>query len=153
MFGFRFLSGVVQLSCVRLARFFNWDEDSMTRIKTTRANAFTVLLSCMLVTSCATTPFSSASSNDDYLHKVSYLPENISNFLKDATAGQSFFMERGPQGGDAQVQVLERYFSASGRTCLSVLVETNQSVQPMLFCQYDSERWGATRALIKNSVQ
>lgn len=125
----------------------------MISIKTARANALTVLLSCMLVASCATTPFSSASSNDDYLHKVSYLPENISNFLQDATAGQSFFIERGPLGGDAQVQVLERYFSAAGRTCLSVSVETNQSVQPMLFCQYDSKRWGATRALIKTSVQ
>lgn len=125
----------------------------MISIKTARANIFTALLSCMLATSCTTTPFSSTSSNDNYLHKVNYLPENISNYLEDATVGQSFFIERGPLGSDAQVQVLERYFSAAGRACLSVSVETKQSVQPMLFCQYDSKRWGATRAFIKDSVQ
>ncbi|MDR7119287.1 DVU3141 family protein [Rheinheimera soli] len=103
----------------------------------------------MLVASCATTPFSSVPSNDSYQHKVSYLPANISNFLQKATAGQSFFLEQGSLGYNANVQVLDSYFSAAGRPCLSVLVEADLVTQPMIFCQYEPQRWGATRALVK----
>lgn len=120
----------------------------MTSIKTARVKVLAGLLSSMLLASCATNPFSSASSNDDYRHKVSYLPGNISGFLQGATAGQSFFMDKGPLGQNAQVQVVDSYFSAAGRPCLSVLVETKQVTQPMIFCQYEPQRWGATRTLV-----
>lgn len=121
----------------------------MTSIKFARAKVLPGLLSSILVASCATTPFFSEPSNDSYHHKVSYLPANISNFLQKATAGQSFYVEKGPLGGNAQVQVLDSYFSAAGRPCLSVLVETNEVTQPMIFCQYEPQRWGATRVLVK----
>jgi hypothetical protein len=108
-----------------------------------------LVFSIFSLVSCTATPFSNQAPQRDYLYKVNFLSAQTGALLENATVGQSFVMPQGPLPQAAQVQVIEQYFSASGRRCLHVVVETAQSAEPMLFCRYGPQEWGATRALPK----
>ena len=72
----------------------------------------------------------------------------LSTFLDNAIPGSVIQVAQSPWGPDVGIMVLERYFAASGRTCiqLNVLGSTPTSLrQTRLACQVDGQGWFAQR--------
>lgn len=121
----------------------------MNRINAASVRLLTVFFGVTSLISCTATSFSTQSPQPASLYKVDFLSSETANVLESATVGQSFVMPAGPLPFAAQVQVVDQYFAASGRRCFSVMLETAQNTEPMLFCRYGPEQWGASRALPK----
>jgi hypothetical protein len=117
----------------------------MSSFNTAGTKAVVGVLSSWLLVSCAHTSLSS--TEDNYHTQVSYLTANDSALLKQAQTGDSIVLSQSQWGDHTIVQLVDRYFSAAGRECVSALVLTTQPAQPAVLCQYEPQRWGVTRAL------
>ena len=99
----------------------------------------------VLSAGCATTQSASTSPYHDYSN-LNYLPAELSNQLQNANVGQQFVAASSPWGNNATVFVQERYFSASGRTCLklsiaasNVSVDNSPAANTAVACQYQQQ--------------
>ncbi|WP_189479249.1 DVU3141 family protein [Alishewanella tabrizica] len=96
----------------------------------------------LFVSGCVTTQQITPSPYHDYSN-LNYLPAEISNQLQNANVGQQFVAASSPWGNNATVYVQERYFSASGRTCLklsiaasNVSADNSAAANNAVACQY-----------------
>lgn len=89
-----------------------------------------------LSSGCALTQQASTSPYHDYSN-LNYLPETLSQQLQTASAGQQFVATESPWGGNASIYVQERYFSASGRTCVKLSINASQN--NVIACQYQQQ--------------
>lgn len=75
------------------------------------------------------------------------LNSESSALLANARAGEQLTLPQSPWGAQVNLQILERYFAASGRTCLQALVEVGAKPPVVVICQYAETGWGASRDL------
>lgn len=69
----------------------------------------------------------------------------LKQFLDDSNEHTSAVFEQTPWGEQVEVTVIERYFSGSGRDCISLEVARAVSqVQPVIVCDH-SGRWESVR--------
>jgi hypothetical protein len=117
----------------------------MSSFNTAGTKAVVGMLCSWFLVSCAHTTLSSA--EDNFHTQVSYLTAGDSALIKQARAGDTVVLAQSQWGDNTPVQLLQRYFSAAGRECVSALVLTAQPAQSAVLCQYEPLRWGITRAL------
>lgn len=85
--------------------------------------------------------------------RITYLTENIASQLQDVRSGQILQLGQSPWGSNSTLEISERYFSAAGKPCVSGRVITETQKEAVVICQYQQQRWGATRALTRLAVQ
>ncbi|MCC5450303.1 hypothetical protein LMJ53_00955 [Rheinheimera sp. UJ51] len=83
---------------------------------------------------CVSTQQATSSPYHDYSN-LNLLPSYVSMALQSARVGQQLSLSESPWGGNARLQVLDRYFAASGRNCLKFTVNEEPSV--ITACQYE----------------
>lgn len=85
----------------------------------------------------------------DYTN-TNFLPEALALKLHAALPDQQFVIAHSPWGDNAQIRVTDRYFAASGRTCLKLSVNTQY--RPAVVCQYN-ENWVLNPDILSASTQ
>ena len=85
------------------------------------------------ISGCSLTQQNINSPYYDYTN-TNFLPLELALKINAALPGQQFTILQSPWGSDAHIRVTERYFAASGRTCLKLQV--NKQETPVVVCQY-----------------
>lgn len=104
-----------------------------------------LLLSAAFISGCASTT-SAPQSYATYAKTPQFLASDISNVLTQARAGQQLSFSNSPWGPQVTVQVLNRYFSASGRECLQLQLNNSETTDAVV-CQYNDQQWVVNRDL------
>jgi hypothetical protein len=108
---------------------------------------------------CATTfPGGVSPTNDQQAwsyhgSRVTFLPEEASAAMADATAGAVVKVGQTPWGENTSVTVIHRFFAASGRECMKARVSGTSANQLVNLCHYESGAWGATKALAAKTAE
>jgi hypothetical protein len=82
---------------------------------------FCSLAGATVLTGCASSQ-QQASLNSINQQPAQLLSVAMSQQLTNAKPGQQLIIQESPWGADTQLQITERYFAASGRTCLKFTV-------------------------------
>lgn len=97
-----------------------------------------------LFTGCATTS-SESQSYTTYAKAPQFLESEIGRMLEQASSGQQLSFNQSPWGADISAQVTNSYFSAAGRQCLELWLNTTS--EKAIVCRYDKQQWAVSRAL------
>ncbi|WP_213994630.1 DVU3141 family protein [Arsukibacterium sp.] len=97
-----------------------------------------------LLSGCATTS-SGPQSYSSYAKAPQFLAAEVSGQLAAARIGQQLQFSNSPWGANASAQVVNRYFSAAGKQCLQLQLNTEGS--KAVVCRYDEQQWAVNRDL------
>jgi hypothetical protein len=117
---------------------------------------FVVAVVCSLsINGCALTQANNTHNNPaDYTAtNIIFLPGELTARLQQAQSGQQLPLSQSPWGSNVTLYINTRYFSAAGKPCIDAQVMDSAQTQTVVLCQYQQQRWGATRALTKLLAQ
>lgn len=83
----------------------------------------------------------------DSIAAMPILPESSFRSFANANSGDVLQLLESPWGSPVQVQVKDRYQSASNRLCLALQVAPEQRNESALVCQNEAQQWYQGRVL------
>jgi hypothetical protein len=102
-----------------------------------------------LISGCANT---SQQTNHSFANdtNLQFLATSFAAQIERSMVGTSFTVSESPWGASTQVKVIERYFAASGRTCVKLNVSDKGLVR--VVCQY-GQQWALNPELPQMNAQ
>lgn len=110
----------------------------------------TLIIGCAVASGSACVSTNSNNSSvlaADSIAAMPILPESSFRSLSNANTGDVLQLVESPWGNPVQIQVKDRYRSASNRLCLALQVAPEQRNESALVCQNEYQQWYQGRAL------